>query len=206
VTGAGEALARMRLGGVDRPIPTPATLGALEGVWVGAGLPLNRLPNLPETDGWTPELLQRVLGYAAHAEPLGTGRLSIGASRGTYAVALMAEQLLLCGSLICKAGYRIPETLPWLAVIAGAPAMVWDSLYKEVMKAGNPDYVGVFRTWRALDSRLAAVAWAAGLSPLEAADELDAGTLTEDRSTMLASLRGFQIPPIGAIPDAEAGA
>ena len=101
--------------------------------------------------------------------------------------------------------------LGWVAMLAGAPVdhgwlMPRISTTRRPHSLAEDEYVGswwtlgaagVLAAWRArVPSRLASLAFAAGLSPNETGDLIAAGTLDVERLWLLAGLRGWRIPPL----------
>lgn len=136
----------------------------------------------PEFYDWV-EAVAALAGDATHAARL-TRSLIIG-----------AEQAIGDGA-------RLDEAVPWLIVLAGCPDQTSAFRCQEILEYGAL----IDSEWRGLPSEVAALSWAAGVTPAEARAEcwISAAREVAEEMRTLATLRGFRLVEAPVLPGGDA--
>lgn len=143
--------------------------------------------------GWTVAGVEHLAALAWQAVP---NRSAVeGRSDRRHA----AMNLLMTATEIMSGGWALPEALSWAAVLLGTTMTQWGQ--GDVPATRLPGWLPLLPVtiddltpWRSTLEPLAPLAWAAGLSPTEAAAHAAAGTLDETNLRLLAGLRGQSVP------------
>ena len=167
-------------------------------VWTKAGLNPDYRPSLTHRAGWTRALFDEAIGYGRYAHREGTGlgqMLAFMPDAETMTATILVQ---ITDRLFLREGWSIVRSLRWAAVLAGTP----DAAAAQDLAAGlgwsvdsDDERKGQMPAdWTVVDERLAPLAYAAGMSALEAYERQVSGVLDADALGSLAALRGYRFP------------
>jgi hypothetical protein len=92
---------------------------------------------------------------------------------------------------------RGPEGVTWLAVLAGSGSPEAFSDLEDLIVPDSKEQQQCFALWLSQNLGMRGpLAYAAGLSPVDAAERCHADTLTLSGLVVLAGLRGYRLPPV----------
>ena len=147
--------------------------------------------------GWTPATYTRLAALAAHAI-----RVDAWVSRGGNLLMLGREprewdttrDVFRLAEFSTAQGASLEAALGWLEVLAGAVNDEAAELARAALAGWGAHYAPLHPgTWDIPD-RLAGLAYAAGLTPVEMKQRQHAGTLEVEGLRLLAGLQGYRLP------------